>query len=348
MVRYTPNTYPRARLTFYEFTMFSLVLTIISIALVAALALSTLYYGGNAFESSSARTEATKIALQGQQLLGAAELFYNDKREWPTALAQLESGGYLKQIPVAVLSGLDDAVAAGQSWSLPIPKNPMFLLGSMSSEKVCAEINFYASLGKRKVLPLAYQGLVVQCYGAETRGFRAVFRRSTDTLLGEGGLGLPLTEIRPGVPPTGPTDVPDEPPPGAGLPGTPFFGTQTLDVPGNPVYAKLLGLNFGWVPLGATVAMGPAENHKVFSLTGGYSLYELRIESDNPRFVVTHNCPLRLDFNSSCTVSVAFSPAFQGPHSGLLRFYYYDGYGEVMDIENVVLLTGNGGTPPID
>ena len=54
--------------------MFSLIITIISIALVAALALATLYYGGNAFNKGSAEANASKIINEGQQVNGAVQL----------------------------------------------------------------------------------------------------------------------------------------------------------------------------------------------------------------------------------------------------------------------------------
>ena len=44
--------------------MFSLIVTIIAIALVAALALATLYYGGSAFNQSSAKAQAAKLLNQ--------------------------------------------------------------------------------------------------------------------------------------------------------------------------------------------------------------------------------------------------------------------------------------------
>ncbi len=52
--------------------MFSLIITIISIALVAALALATIYYGGSAFNRGSADAKAAQYINEGQQLSGAA------------------------------------------------------------------------------------------------------------------------------------------------------------------------------------------------------------------------------------------------------------------------------------
>lgn len=46
--------------------MFSLIITIISIALVAALALATLYYGGDAFRDGHAAAQASKLKAQAK------------------------------------------------------------------------------------------------------------------------------------------------------------------------------------------------------------------------------------------------------------------------------------------
>lgn len=54
--------------------MFSLIITVIAIARVAALALATLYYGGPIFNQGAERAQATKIVAQGQQILGALDL----------------------------------------------------------------------------------------------------------------------------------------------------------------------------------------------------------------------------------------------------------------------------------
>jgi hypothetical protein len=55
--------------------MFSLIITIISIALVAALAVATIYYGGDAFNQGSSKAKASTIVNQAQQIAGAATLY---------------------------------------------------------------------------------------------------------------------------------------------------------------------------------------------------------------------------------------------------------------------------------
>lgn len=185
--------------------MFALVITVLSIALVAALALATVYYGGAAFGKGAARAQATKIALQGQQLLAAADLYYNDNHRWPATLTELVAGNYLKQVPVADASGPAEALAAGVTWTMPIQRQPMFLLGTESPE-VCAEVNLAVSLGKKAILAHAYSGLASQCYGATAGTLQTVLRKNTDVPFNEAGAGLRVEDIRAGLPPLDPAD----------------------------------------------------------------------------------------------------------------------------------------------
>lgn len=78
--------------------MFSLIITIISIALVAALALATLYYGGDAFNKGTAGAEASRLINEGQQVNGAVALAKADAKA-VTDLAGLVTEGYLSQLP---------------------------------------------------------------------------------------------------------------------------------------------------------------------------------------------------------------------------------------------------------
>lgn len=78
--------------------MFSLIITIISIALVAALALATLYYGGDAFNKGTAGAEASRLINEGQQVNGAVALAKADANP-ATTLAGLVTAGYLSQLP---------------------------------------------------------------------------------------------------------------------------------------------------------------------------------------------------------------------------------------------------------
>jgi hypothetical protein len=58
--------------------MFNLIVAVISIALIAAMAVASIYYGGDSFGRSSARAEAATLINQAQQIAGAATLFRID------------------------------------------------------------------------------------------------------------------------------------------------------------------------------------------------------------------------------------------------------------------------------
>ena len=84
--------------------MFSLIISIIAIALVAALALASIYYGGDAFKTGTTKAEASTIINQGQQIQAAIAMseidekgYFNDPTE--TDLSPLVAGEYLKEIP---------------------------------------------------------------------------------------------------------------------------------------------------------------------------------------------------------------------------------------------------------
>lgn len=83
--------------------MFSLIISIIAIALVAALALASIYYGGDAFQEGTTKAEASTIINQGQQIQAAVTLSDVDEKGFfsdptTTSLAAL-SPEYLKEIP---------------------------------------------------------------------------------------------------------------------------------------------------------------------------------------------------------------------------------------------------------
>jgi hypothetical protein len=115
--------------------MFSLIITIISIALVAALALATLYYGGSAFNKGAAGAEAARLINEGQQINGAVALYRADFGAGSTAvvitdLAGLVTGTYLSSVPADFDSAT--TLASGQ-----ITKDV--------SAEVCAEVTKRAS-----------------------------------------------------------------------------------------------------------------------------------------------------------------------------------------------------------
>jgi len=76
--------------------MFSLIVVLITIALVAALAAVSMYYGGPIYYEYQNRAHAAQILSEGTQVRGAAELYRADKGDSAQNLNDLISGKYLQ------------------------------------------------------------------------------------------------------------------------------------------------------------------------------------------------------------------------------------------------------------
>lgn len=291
--------------------MFSLLVTVISIALVAALALATLYHGGRTFSHSASKAEAVKIALQGQQLLGAAELYYANNGNWPDSLSELTTGEYLKQVPSAQVSGLAEATAAAQLWDMPIKGQPMFLLKEVSSEEVCAEINRVSSLRQYAILRHAYSGLTSQCYGGGPSSLIAVFKKTNETLLRNSveGTGLASDDILPGAPPSDPQSAEWLKPPHVdGSAGIPPAAPPDLYVTQPNLY-----FSFSTPELGQTQTSS-FWVHNVGSIPAS----GLTITVSGSGYGVSNDCTGTLGVSGSCQVTVSFTPTAEQAYPGTL------------------------------
>lgn len=110
--------------------MFSLIITIISIALVAVLALATLYYGGKAFLQGQATSNAAKVINQGQQVSGAYALYVTEQ-EAVTDINGLLAGKYLKAIPIQ----------GSVAWRALTADSGVVLLPNAVNKETCQQIN---------------------------------------------------------------------------------------------------------------------------------------------------------------------------------------------------------------
>ena len=178
--------------------MFSLIITIISIALVAALTLATIYYGGAAFNKGSAQANAAKIANQSQQLLGAVQMYRADHGAWPASLAVLVSENYLKTIPVAFRDGgaVPTAHAAEQAWGMPVAGNPTFVLRNAVDVDTCRETNLKL-LGNDGILKQAYAVYRAQCFGESKQALSVVVTAEPLALSAALGVGEATSDTPP-------------------------------------------------------------------------------------------------------------------------------------------------------
>jgi hypothetical protein len=92
--------------------MFSLLITIISIALVAALAVATIYYGGDVFKKGGAKAESARIMTGGAQINGAVETYKATQGKVPDTLNDLVTSKFLSSIPQGEWSMANDYIVA--------------------------------------------------------------------------------------------------------------------------------------------------------------------------------------------------------------------------------------------
>jgi len=142
--------------------MFSLIISIIAIALVAALALASIYYGGEAFNKGTTDADASTIINQGQQIQAAVTMSNIDRVSGLTALVDLETE-YLQEVPSF----------QGLTWSAPSASVAGYsdLSGAVNAD-VCVSMNEKA--GAADATAVLAQGGVFGCINATNVPFYRV------------------------------------------------------------------------------------------------------------------------------------------------------------------------------
>ncbi|HAU29505.1 MAG TPA: hypothetical protein DCW68_05270 [Rhodospirillaceae bacterium] len=69
--------------------MSNLIVSVIAIALVAAMVLAATYYGGSVFNSYQAEARASKLLNEAEQIVGTVAYYRVVKNEFPTSLEQM-------------------------------------------------------------------------------------------------------------------------------------------------------------------------------------------------------------------------------------------------------------------
>jgi hypothetical protein len=145
--------------------MFSLIITIVSIALVAALALATIYFGGDAYKSASSRAAAATLVNQSLQLDAAGTLASANGTGWPQ-LAPIFTQPYLSEMPIppanAYVSGIAPAKTDWEYYLADRSTNH-FVLRNKINREVCFAINRISGF---EGIPATWDGVTVsQCFG---------------------------------------------------------------------------------------------------------------------------------------------------------------------------------------
>lgn len=149
--------------------MFSLIITTISIALVAVLAAAAIYYGGSVSARTSARTAAAALINQGSQINAAGALAMSQGSAWPAGAPGF-APPFLAAMPVPPQAAyaLSSDVASASHWSYYIPPTPEmpihhFVLKNKISAEVCMAVNKEQGLIG---IPAVWDGkTLIQCFG---------------------------------------------------------------------------------------------------------------------------------------------------------------------------------------
>lgn len=325
--------------------MFSLIITIISIALVAVLALATLYYGGKSFLQGQAAATAATVINTGQQVSGAYTLWQTDNPEGSATLPVVLSANYLKTIPTV----------KGVAWREVSASSGWLLLPKAVTQDACIEFN--KKIHKLDGIPeLPVEGVSKLCYGSEAKGYSVVWRMGTSgaTLAtavsaisgGNDGAGAPIVSAD--ITPTAPADAnwivtPTTQPSGefAGLgsatpPPPPSGGGSTPPTAGGFVYptrtaeeAALFnhisasnGTFFGGLPFDSATSDNLAGTNDHYGLSlytwtlpAGWELDATYMGGSGIMAYMPTNCPTRTSVASECDANPAYRslypPEFQ-------------------------------------
>lgn len=118
--------------------MFSLIITIISIALVAAIAVATLYYGGSQFSQGTAKAQADQIISAAQQIAGANTLYANNVGGGQydgAGITDLKTQGFLSAVP-----SVNTSVGGAFSLSGGTSANTVTMTLATTASAVCTAI----------------------------------------------------------------------------------------------------------------------------------------------------------------------------------------------------------------
>lgn len=287
--------------------MFSLIITIISIALVAALALATLYYGGTVFMAGSSRAQATQYISQGQQVLGAAELFKANTGDWPDTMQALVTGGYLKSVPVAgVLLSPAYAADAATPWAMARPGRPVYVLDGLEPG-ICESVNDI-NFKVPGVLTKLRASWASQCYSPTPGDYKVVVTKDEASLIDAFPEEVTHEEL---------------PEPGsAKWARSPRSGPVV--VAPVPIKATLSNTNLAYTPRTRTLPLGVTNNTAeplVFNRPP--------LVSGSSAFTSTTDCPVILAPGASCTTTVDFDPWTEPLYGGSLVLDTTSGVTEV-------------------
>lgn len=154
--------------------MFSLIIAIVSIALVVALVAATSYHGGDTVTKARATASASEVVSAGQQVMGALTMHHALNGAYPSSIDELMTGGMLKSLPqlaaLDVKSGGFELIPSAHA-GVVVHENWLYDPGAphlaYRSDKltadVCAEVNRLSADAPIVLMDADADTLTAQC-----------------------------------------------------------------------------------------------------------------------------------------------------------------------------------------
>jgi len=98
--------------------MFNLIVAVISIALIAAMAAASIFYGGAAFGSGTAQAQASTPINNGQQISGAQQLYMIDNSGNRVNNIDVLTPTYLQALPTAPANSTGSTPTDVGAWEI--------------------------------------------------------------------------------------------------------------------------------------------------------------------------------------------------------------------------------------
>jgi len=142
--------------------MFSLIVTIFSIALVVVLVLATMYYVGPVNGKAAARAQAATLINQSEQIAAAGVLAVSAGAGWPADSPQFTKP-YLESMPVPPKAAYESVTPSVDDWEYYPSAANNFALRTKVNKAVCMAVNEQVGLIG---IPAALTGQNrVECFG---------------------------------------------------------------------------------------------------------------------------------------------------------------------------------------
>lgn len=325
--------------------MFSLIIAIISIALVVAAVALGAYYGGSSISEAEAQAQAARLKNEEHQIIAAVDSFQADQGRWPADIPELVARGYLNSVPrgapeaslgrtAVEFIAWAQAQDAALGWSTPVVGVPIYTTSHSVAQEVCRKYNS-ASRGDDGILKNAFTGLKSQCFGEDGSYTVVITRAASASSLSS---ALPATQVSEGyiptadagtvwwdVAPSGAIKVPTDP---AKVP------RATLEL--HPATAE----DFGELQVGDITA---AESRTVIN-SGNTSALGLQVTVPEGFSLSSNSCGTELTPRGSCSFTVQFQPSSASPYSGTVTVTSDNGGTQAYSVSG----SGRGASATLD